>query len=79
MYTKLGYYKDKKNFGNQIVLYGNDDNFLVIINDRGELSYFFVDSNIEKMYPVNSYMKKNGFDYDFLELKKQIKIALKLI
>lgn len=73
MYEKIGYYKDKKNFGNQIVIYKGENNYLVIIKDRDEISYYFVDNNITNLYPMNSYMKKIGFIYDFNVFESQIK------
>ena len=63
MYKKLGCFKDKKNFGNQVMVYKGRQDYFVVIKDREELAYYFVDNNIEKLYPMNSYMKKIGFVY----------------
>ena len=63
MYKKLGCYKDKKNFGNQVIVYKSNKDYFVIIKDREEVVYYLVDDNINKLYPMNSYMKKIGFVY----------------
>ena len=64
MYKKLGYYEDKKCFGDQVIVYKSEQNFFIVIKDREETVYFFVDNYLEKLYPVNSYMKKLGFVYN---------------
>ena len=74
MYKIIVYYKDKKNFGNQIIIYKSENNYLVIIDDRGEISYSFVDNDIKKCYPVNSYMKKIGFNYNIKAIENNIEI-----
>lgn len=63
MYKKLGCYKDKKDFGNQVIVYKSKHDYFVIIKDREEVVYYFVDNNIKKLYPMNSYMRKIGFIY----------------
>ena len=63
MYKKLGFYKDKKNFGNQVIVYKGKQDYFVVIKDREEIVYYFVDDNLEKIYPMNSYIKKTGFVY----------------
>ena len=64
MYKKLGFYKDKKNFGNQVIVYKGKQDYFVVISDRAEIVYYLVDGNLEKMYPMNSYIKKIGFVYE---------------
>ena len=61
MYKKLGFYKDKKNFGNQVIVYKSKQDYFVVIKDREETVYYFVDDNLEKIYPMNSYITKIGF------------------
>ena len=61
MYKKLGCFKDKKNFGNQVIVYKGKQDYFVVIKDREEIVYYFVDDNLEKMYPMNSYITKIGF------------------
>ena len=61
MYKKLGFYKDKKNFGNQVIVYKGKQDYFVVIKDREETVYYFVDYNLEKIYPMNSYIAKIGF------------------
>ncbi len=63
MYRKLGCYRDKKNFGNQVIVYKRSQDYLIIIKDRDEIVYYLVDNNIKKLYPINSYMNKIGFVY----------------
>ena len=36
----------------------------MVINDRGETAYFFVDHELKKYYPMNTYMRKIGFEFD---------------
>lgn len=50
MYKKIGLYKDKKNFGNQVIVYKSKQDFFVVIKDREETVYYFVDDNLEKIY-----------------------------
>jgi len=61
MYKKLGFYKDKKNFSNQVIVYKSKQDYFVVIKDREETVYYFVDDNLEKIYPMNSYITKIGF------------------
>ena len=61
MYKKLGFYKDQKNFGNQVIVYKGKQDYFVVIKDREETVYYFVDDNLEKIYPMNSYITKIGF------------------
>jgi hypothetical protein len=61
MYKKLGFYKDNKNFGNQVIVYKGKQDYFVVIKDREETVYYFVDDNLEKIYPMNSYITKIGF------------------
>ena len=72
MYKKIGYHKDKNCFGNKMVVYRNETHYLVITEDRGEMGYFFVDSNVEFLYPAQTYMKRIGFSYDFSHLNPEI-------
>ena len=69
MLIKILYHLDKKHFGDQTLIYKGfykeKDIYFVAITDRGEPSYFLVDSKLEKMYPVNSYIDRLGIDIDF--------------
>lgn len=64
MYKKLGCYIDKKNFGNKVIVYKGEQDYFIVIKDREEIVYYFVDNNIEKLYPMNSYMKNIKFAYN---------------
>lgn len=72
MYKKLIHFVDKKHFGNQILVYKSEINYLVIIKDRNEQSYFFLDNDLEFLYPVNSYMKKIEFDFEFDHINEEL-------
>ena len=65
MYKKVIQLKEKNFFGNQIAIFQSDDNYFVIMDDRGEIVYFFLDKNLQYLYPVNSYIKKIGYQYEF--------------
>ena len=66
---KILHFVDKKHFGNQVLVYKgknkNEDIFFVIIKDREEIVYFLLDSNLEKMYPMNSYIRLLKIDINF--------------
>ena len=64
MFIKIGVYLDKKHFGNRVIIYSGDKEYLLIIKDRDEIGYFFVDNTMNKIYPVNSYMRNIGFVCD---------------
>ena len=72
MYTRIVLYKDKENFGNTVVVYKSSSNYLVIIKDRDEVSYYFLDKDINMMYPMNTYMKQIDFEYSFENIDNQI-------
>lgn len=72
MYTRIVLYKDKENFGNTVVIYKSSSNYLVIIKDRDEISYYFLDKDMKKMYPMNTYMKQIDFEYSFENSNDQI-------
>ena len=69
MFKKILYHLNKKHFGNQTLVYKGDyaQNviYFVAITDRGEPAYYFVDSNLEKMWPVNSYIDRLGISIGF--------------
>lgn len=60
MFQKIVHYIDKKHFGDQVLIYLGNVNqgrvYFVIIKDREEIVFYFVNSNLERMYPVNSYI-----------------------
>ena len=66
MYTKIIETYDKAHFGTKIMVYKGDENFLIIIDGRGEKNYFFADLKLVKFYPVNSYMRSINYEYDAL-------------
>lgn len=79
MYKKLGCYSDKRNFGNQVIVYKGKQDYFVIIKDREEIVYYFIDSNIKKLYPMNSYISKIGFVYsEEINIIESIDIDLSL-
>lgn len=79
MYKKLGCYRDKRNFGNQVIVYKGKQDYFVIIKDREEIVYYFIDSNIKKLYPMNSYISKIGFVYsEEINIIESIDIDLSL-
>lgn len=65
---KIIHFVDKQHFGNQIFVYcGNirsDRIFFIIMKDREEIVYFFVDNSLQRIYPVNSYIELIGFEFD---------------
>ena len=65
MYTIIVLYKDEQNFGNTVVIYKSSSNYLVIIKDRDEVSYYFLDKDINMMYPMNTYMKQIDFEFEY--------------
>ena len=69
MFKKIIYHYDKKHFGDKTVVYKGyykqNVIYFVAITDRGEPSYCFVDPNLEKMWPVDSYINRLGIDIDF--------------
>lgn len=72
------HFTDKQNFGNQIIVYtgsGRDGElFFVIIADRDEIAYYFVDKNLEKMYPANSYIASLRFEYNIHKAQTNLDI-----
>ena len=75
---KIIHFVDKQHFGDQVIVYcGNirDDRvYFVIIKDRGEIAYFFVDNSLRRIYPVNSYIKSIGFELDINQTPNVIDI-----
>ena len=45
-------YFDKKNFGNKVDIYKSEEGYIVIMWDRGEVSYAYVDQD-KKKYMIN--------------------------
>ena len=64
---RIAYLKDRDNFGNEIVVFDNETNYLVVEIDREIVSYFFVDLALTRLYPMNTYMKKSGIAYDAMD------------
>ena len=66
MYNRICLFTDKRHFGVRVAVYKGENNYFVIIMDRDDKAYFFVDKDVDKMYPVNSYIDKMMSDYDFV-------------
>lgn len=64
MYKRIIQFKDKKCFGNETIIFQNEENFFIIMIDRSGKTYFFADLKLECLYPANSYIKKVNFEYD---------------
>lgn len=71
MYNKIYDFYDKKHFGARIVIYEGPENYLVISTDREYQTYDFLDKDLKKRYPADSYMKSIGFVYD-IEKRQEI-------
>lgn len=75
---KILHYLDKKHFGNQVLVYWgkgkNGELYFVIMKDRDEVVYFFVDDRLEKMYPVNSYIEALGLEINIFDAPDNIDI-----
>lgn len=67
MYKKIAAIKDDRIFDQQTAVYSNGDNYLIIICEKGENSYFFVDHDRERIYAANKYFKRNGIKYNIRE------------
>ena len=52
MYRIFAQHKDDKDFGSIITIYKSEENFLVISDDRDGRSYYFVDLQLTRLYPV---------------------------
>lgn len=70
MYRKLLEHTDKKNFGARTTIYHGDDNYFIILSDRDGETYWFLDLDMERLYPVNTYLKSIGFSCDRNRLGK---------
>lgn len=75
---KILHYLDKKHFGNQVLVYKgkckNGELYFIVMKDRDEIVYFFVDECLEKMYPVNSYIEILGIEIDIFNAPNNIDI-----
>ena len=72
MYQRLLSQKSSKHFGAKTAVLKGDRDYLIIVSDRDEISYFFADMSLEKLYPVNSYMKSISFAFDFENAPDQL-------
>lgn len=66
-------YFDKKNFGNKVDIYKSEEGYIIIMLDRGIVSYAYVDLEKKKYIPIDSLIDKN-FKYDFT--RKEFDIQL---
>lgn len=75
---KILHYLDKKHFGNQVLVYRgkgkSGELYFVVMKDRDEIVYFFVDDRLEKMYPVNSYIEALGLEINIFDAPNEIDI-----
>ena len=79
MFHKIVHFIDKKHFGDQVLIYKGDiknqNIYFVIIKDREELVYFFVDSSLEKEYPMNAYINSLGINIDLKNIPQHLDIV----
>lgn len=77
---KIIHFFDKKHFGNQVLVYEgknkNEDVYLAVIKDREEIVYFLLDSNLEKIYPINLYSYFKKHEIPLHNLPEHLDIAL---
>ncbi len=66
-------YFDKKNFGNKVDIYKSEEGYIVIMWDRGTISYAYVDLEKKKYIPIDSLIDKS-LKYDFT--RKEFDIQL---
>ena len=78
MYKKIVQFVDKDHFGDKIVIFQGKDNYFIIMCDRGETAYFFLDNALQYLYPVNSYIRNIGYQYKFEESNDTIEIDFKI-
>ena len=67
MYKKIASIKDDRIYDQPTAIYSNGDNYLIIICERGENSYFFVDHERERIYAANKYFKSRGIKFNLSE------------
>ena len=76
MFVKIVYYKDKKHFGDQLLIYKGkirDENiYFVVMQDRGEIVYFFVSDNLKRLYPMNTYISSLKINITFDDIPEYI-------
>ena len=65
---KITHFIDEKHFGDQVLVYKghgkNGELYFVIVKDRDEIAFFFIDEGLETMYPANSYIDSLGIEID---------------
>ncbi len=75
---KLFHFIDNKHFGNQVLVYKgkntNEEIYLLVIKDREEIVYYFVDKKLEHMYPINSYIDSLGITIDLNNVPEKINV-----
>lgn len=76
MFVKIIYFIDKKHFGNQLLVYKgkikDDTVYFIVMQDRSETVYFFLDDNLKHLYPMNTYIKSLGINISFDNIPKSI-------
>lgn len=73
MFKKVFESIDVKNFGNITQIYKSDNMYLVIVLDRGETAFYFVDVKMQYLYPVNTLFQSIHYKHSF---KKDISTIL---
>ena len=78
MMRKILHFVDKQNFGNQVVVYTgkirHNETYFVVMKDREEIVYSFLDNNLERLYPVDTYIASLGYKFDINELQDNIDV-----
>ena len=78
MFLKIIYFIDEKHFGDKTLVYKGkikDDNiYFVVMQDRGETAYFFVYDNLNRLYPMNTYINSLGIEITFDNIPECINI-----
>ena len=78
MMRKILHFVDKRNFGNQVVVYTgkirHNEIYFVVIQDREEIVYSFLDNNLERLYPVDTYIASLGYEFDINEVQDNLDV-----
>lgn len=72
MYRRIAQYKDDKHFGTETTIYKSEENFLIIVDGRDGREYYFVDLELNNLYPVNLHVNKINTEDVELDYKFEI-------
>ena len=76
MFVKIIYFIDEKHFGDKLLVYKgkirDDTVYFIVMQDRSETAYFFLDDNLKRLYPMNTYIKSLGINISFDNIPKSI-------